>query len=292
MAPLLSQNSSGPDVRQAQQKLNQAGASVLPRLVEDSVFGAKTRGRLIEFQRSRGLAPDGVVGPKTRTALGMSAVAPVGPVPPAGAASNPALVNVVVSATRAAFDAWRVTASFAGISIIGVAATGGPGCLKGPGLFPFITSKLVGVALADSATAMAAARGIADKFQQWQTGVTVPGLPWYPTFATFPGPFAPPTPNVPTPLVALRSAGLPGMTTPALLQAAMSAAMGGAAQGPSTPVFRDIALQVAVLFQTSILSAMVKNVMGSGPVATFAPPVVPVGPVVGGTASSSPGALA
>ena len=66
MAALLSQGSSGPDVRQAQQKLNQAGASVLPRLVEDSVFGAKTRARVMEFQRSRALVPDGMVGPKTR----------------------------------------------------------------------------------------------------------------------------------------------------------------------------------------------------------------------------------
>jgi len=36
---------------------------------------------------------------------------------------------------------------------------------------------------------------------------------------------------------------------------------------------------------------MVKGVLGSGPVPTFAPPYVPVGPVLGGTAISPPGAL-
>jgi hypothetical protein len=34
---------------------------------------------------------------------------------------------------------------------------------------------------------------------------------------------------------------------------------------------------------------MVTNVLGTGPVPTFAPPYVPVGPVVGGVANMTPG---
>ena len=54
----------------------------------------------------------------------------------------------------------------------------------------------------------AAARDVVAKGmqQQWSTlaqSVWVPGLPWYPSFAAFPGPVAPPTPNVPTPFIAL-----------------------------------------------------------------------------------------
>jgi len=40
-----------------------------------------------------------------------------------------------------------------------------------------------------------------------------------------------------------------------------------------------------------LVVTMVKGVLGSGPVPTFAPPYVPVGPVLGGTAISPPGAL-
>jgi hypothetical protein len=36
---------------------------------------------------------------------------------------------------------------------------------------------------------------------------------------------------------------------------------------------------------------MVTNVLGTGPVPTFAPPYVPVGPVVGGIANMPPGGL-
>jgi hypothetical protein len=41
-----------------------------------------------------------------------------------------------------------------------------------------------------------------------------------------------------------------------------------------------------LLWQTS---TMVTNVLGTGPVPTFAPPYVPAGPVVGGTAVMTPG---
>ena len=36
-------------------------------------------------------------------------------------------------------------------------------------------------------------------------------------------------------------------------------------------------------------STMVTNVLGTGPVPTFAPPYVPVGPVVGGVGNHAPG---
>jgi ABC-type transport system involved in cytochrome bd biosynthesis fused ATPase/permease subunit len=39
--------------------------SRLPRLVADGIFGPRTRERVLEFQRSNGLQPDGIVGEKT-----------------------------------------------------------------------------------------------------------------------------------------------------------------------------------------------------------------------------------
>ncbi len=42
-------------------------------------------------------------------------------------------------------------------------------------------------------------------------------------------------------------------------------------------------------FQFWTATTMVTNVMGTGPVPTFAPPYVPVGPVVGGVGTMTPG---
>ncbi|MCX7932278.1 MAG: peptidoglycan-binding protein [Rhodovarius sp.] len=67
----------GPDVRALQQALRRAGYAPGEA---DGIFGPRTRDALIAFQRSRGLAPDGVVGPRTWAALAEVA-APSAPEP-------------------------------------------------------------------------------------------------------------------------------------------------------------------------------------------------------------------
>jgi chitosanase len=57
----------GEDVRKVQNALKKNGISV----DVDAVFGKQTGGGIIEFQRSRGLVADGIVGPATRTQLGV-----------------------------------------------------------------------------------------------------------------------------------------------------------------------------------------------------------------------------
>lgn len=57
----------GDDVKHLQNVLNGFGAM----LDEDGHFGALTYLAVQHFQRQRGLAPDGVVGPRTRAALGL-----------------------------------------------------------------------------------------------------------------------------------------------------------------------------------------------------------------------------
>jgi peptidoglycan hydrolase-like protein with peptidoglycan-binding domain len=52
-----------------QSALNNRPPSALPALTVDGVFGLKTQGRVIEFQRAHSLTTDGVVGPLTRAAL-------------------------------------------------------------------------------------------------------------------------------------------------------------------------------------------------------------------------------
>lgn len=71
--PTLSMGSRGPDVTRLQQLLRNAGFDPGPI---DGIFGNRTQAAVIAFQRSRNLVPDGIVGIKTWTALGVNCVTP------------------------------------------------------------------------------------------------------------------------------------------------------------------------------------------------------------------------
>jgi chitosanase len=58
---------TGEDVRAVQQALMAAGAN----LTADGVFGSQTQAAVRQFQLQQGLAADGIVGPGTRSALGL-----------------------------------------------------------------------------------------------------------------------------------------------------------------------------------------------------------------------------
>ena len=64
--PVLKQGSSGPDVKDLQQKLKDLGFG--PNGV-DGNFGPGTRAAVVAFQQSKGLQADGIAGPATLAAL-------------------------------------------------------------------------------------------------------------------------------------------------------------------------------------------------------------------------------
>jgi putative chitinase len=74
MGSILTLNSSGSDVVALQQALQAAGFS--PGAIDGS-FGPGTEAAVLAFQRSEGLAADGIVGPNTAAALGLAAIPPV-----------------------------------------------------------------------------------------------------------------------------------------------------------------------------------------------------------------------
>jgi len=71
MSSLLKLNSSGPEVTALQQALQSAG--FCPGAI-DGLLGAATEAAVLAFQRSSGLAADGIVGPNTARALGLAAI--------------------------------------------------------------------------------------------------------------------------------------------------------------------------------------------------------------------------
>src|SRR5205814_6338858 len=70
MLKLTKPMTSGPAVRQLQQRLKALGYGV----AVDGVFGPGTAAAVKKFQAAKGLAADGIAGPATQAALGMQRV--------------------------------------------------------------------------------------------------------------------------------------------------------------------------------------------------------------------------
>jgi len=142
----------------------------------------------------------------------------------------------------------------------------------------------------------AVAKGVSKAFKNWQGQVMVPGLPWYPAFAAFPGPMAPPMPNIPTPLIACPSGMMAEIVAPMQMKSYMIDALDGGLKDKDKKkqheaLFDAIATVLALAFMMWLPSQQVMLVLGKGPIPTFAPPFVPVGPVMGGDNISAPGHL-
>lgn len=200
-----------------------------------------------------------------------------------------AAIGPLCEAVCFAHDRWRQEARFEGVQINGPTASGGR--LLAPSFHDQIQTGLrsQGPGKVPEEIARAVARGLGEQWTRFTDSVRVPGLPWYPSFAAFAGPVAPPMPNVPMPLTACtfdRNA----LSANALEQAFTRNRSGPA--GDEAPLFKALAQALALAFDSWIPSQLITNVLGTGPIPTFAPPMSPVGPVVGGHVIASPGHLA
>lgn len=192
-------------------------------------------------------------------------------------------IDNTCSAVCSAWSQWQSLASMTGVVINTIAAT--LGVVVGPPLMPLI------LASAPKATPMqmkysnVIATVIGNAWTQYTLTIKVPGLPWYPAFAAFPGPVAPPTPNVPCPVAALTQVP----PQPALMKQQMVAQLGDPGAPFHAELFEAICDGFDKCFKIWQGSTMVTNVLGAGPVPTFAPPYVPLGPVIGGVGNMPPG---
>jgi hypothetical protein len=198
--------------------------------------------------------------------------------------------NFMDGISQAIIGAWKQfhqLATFSGVVVNGPIATGGT--MAGPNLQPLIT------ALAPQSTKMnqlyskVIAQAIGENFQQFIATIKVPGLPWYPSFAAFPGPMSPPTPNIPAPLATLTN--VPAMISQSVLGKKMVALLNQAKALHHMELFDGVAAAFEKCVNMWLATTMVTNVLATGAVPTFAPPVVPAGPVVGGVGNSTPGGL-
>jgi hypothetical protein len=149
--------------------------------------------------------------------------------------------------------------------------------------------------LASGAPAMVTdvfAGSLAGAWKAWQDNVTIPGLAWYPAFASFPGPQAPPTPGITTPLITLVSSKQSELTSSQRLAGRIFEQLNGAQIPPDVRVeIERFSKRASGSFLTWLTGNQVVGVQGQGPVPTFAPPSVPTGPVVGGSVIPVPGII-
>jgi hypothetical protein len=194
-------------------------------------------------------------------------------------------IDGICSAICSAWGTWQSTATLVGVVISGPVATAGQ--VVGPPWTPLILAS----GPKDTPSLMKYTNVVANvlgaAWLAYTATIKVPGMPWYPSFAAVPSPVGPPTPNVPVPLSALTQ------VTSALDPAALKSQMVGMLADPTAPfhvnLFEAIADAFDKCFKIWQPSTMVTNVLGTGPVPTFAPPFVPVGPVVGGVGTMTPG---
>jgi len=207
--------------------------------------------------------------------------------------------DTILDAVSFAHQMWCLQAKIKGINIMAVAAVGPPGSIDGPELESLIKSA---PAVASWSGNMAkhrdaVAKGVSKCFKDWQGQVAVPGLPWYPAFAAFPSAMAPPMPNIPVPLIMCPSAKITSLVMPDDMTKAMDDALdGGLKDKDPSKQYHALHDAIATVLSLAFLLWMVQQqvmlVLGKGPIPSFAPPFVPVGPVVGGAEVGTPNFMA
>jgi hypothetical protein len=189
-------------------------------------------------------------------------------------------LSSICRAIALAHETWRLGARFRGVMINGISASGGS--VSGPLLSPLIVGNGPQQGLWGNAPAYtrAIADGLGSCWHDWEQSVRVPNLPWYPSFVAFPGPSAPPMPNVPSPMTALTWS--PGAIAADTIKATITRKL--LQPGPySDELFQAVAAGFTAALAMWFPAQTVSNVLGRGSVPNFAPPYVPVGPVVAGS---------
>jgi hypothetical protein len=196
-----------------------------------------------------------------------------------------AYIDGICSAICSAWSQWQSMATIAGIIVNGPTAAGGQ--VAGPPWTPLILASAPKSKPSEAKYSQTIATVIGTAWLQYTATIKVPGLPWYPAFTMFPSPVTPPTPNVPAPLMSLTQ--VPVSVSKAVLKQQMIGQHGDPQAMHSEKLFDAIADAFDKTFKIWQGATILNNVMGFGPVPTFAPPFVPAGPVVGGTATMTPG---
>lgn len=205
--------------------------------------------------------------------------------------------GAISKATRAAFakaiDDWIVASRVQGGSVQGPNAELTPGSL---GSAVDLERRMLQVLQGErvpAAVARALAQELGGAWRAWADGfrLSLPGA--YPRLGAVPGPAAAPTPSARSayPIARGTSTGehrLKAATLSRRLHSALRLHGGRDAAGRERAI-QELASWVEASFREWKRTAQVVGLMGRGPVPSYAPPYVPVGPVVMGDNVGTPG---
>lgn len=158
-AGTLTMGDSGPDVEKVQSRLHQWGYYSGP---VDGVFGQATVDAVILFQKRNGITPDGVVGPDTANAIGITIGSGGGAYTPTGSgtASGDLYLLARVAYAEARGEPYAGEVAVAAVVLNRVASSKFPNTIAGvvyqPGAFTCVSDGQINLAPDD--TAIRAAR--------------------------------------------------------------------------------------------------------------------------------------
>jgi hypothetical protein len=194
-------------------------------------------------------------------------------------------IDGICDAICGAWGQWQNVASMTGIMVNAITASMGQ--VVGPPLTPMIMMQGPKSSPMQMKYLNAIANVIGPAWLSYTATIKIPGLPFYPAFAMFPSPVAPPTPNVPFPVIALTQVKV--SLTPALMKQQMVAQLADPRAPYHNELFESVCDAFDKMFTIWQTTTMVTNVLGGGAVPSMALPVPVPGPVTGGFASMPPG---
>lgn len=208
----------------------------------------------------------------------------------------PTIVNSARSGFERGANEWILKSRVAGGAIQGPNAELTPGSLTSEVNFEQSIQQAMVAAGAPAEISRVLARELWSAWKEWADGfrMTLPGA--FPKFAAFPGPQAPLTRSAqPTYSLAMGSSSgehrLQASTLQTRLMTTLRRAAGKEAIGMEKELVR-LTGWVESSFREWKASAQIMGLTGKGPVPTFAPPYVPVGPVVGSDSITGASVLA
>jgi hypothetical protein len=181
---------------------------------------------------------------------------------------------------------WSCSAKFTDGSINGSVLVIPPGSLEGPCFSDVIMGEVVAEG-ASTQIAVAFAGAVWQGWKHWMSTFSGTFSNAFPSFVSFPGPSAPPTPVIPLPVISAEADR--EKLTAEELESQILALFGEWKDDPEAKkAVEEFAQWFDVSFTKAVAKGRIENLMGRGPVPTFNPPEVPNGPVEGGEVIQSP----
>jgi len=197
-----------------------------------------------------------------------------------------AIAKLSQEAFREAVNEWIGKARIQGGQVQAAEAILTPGSLKSDVPLDALMLQKLSRSQVPAPVARAIATVLAAAWNDWAAGfqIRLPGA--YPSFVAVPGPVAPPTPAaVRVSLARGSSSGEMSLKTPLLagkLASSLKTHAAAIKAGSPDPAMTSLARWVDTSFQEWKGIVTFGGSVGKGPVPTFAPPYVPVGPVIMG----------